>query len=73
MTMQRFTVEWDRRTVGIAVRLEGGFVFYASDADFEEMNGQTFPRARMIERHLKKVAKRRKRERRRSRTEPAFA
>jgi hypothetical protein len=28
---QRFAVEFDRRTVGIAVRLPGGFMFYASD------------------------------------------
>jgi hypothetical protein len=73
VTMQRFAVELERRTVGIAVRLGGGFVFYASDRDFEEMDGQTFARARAIERQLKKIAKRRKRERRRSRGDPAFA
>ena len=73
MTMQRFAVELKRRTVGVAVRLAGGFVFYASDKDFEEMNGQTFARARAIERRLEKIAKRRERENRRSRGEPAFA
>jgi len=73
VTIQRFTVEWERRTVGIAVRLEGGFVFYSSHDDFEEMNGRTFARARMIERQIKKVAKRRNREKRRARAEPAFA
>jgi hypothetical protein len=71
--MQRFAVELERRTVGIAVRLAGGFVFYASDRDFEELDGQTFARARAIERQLKKIAKRRQRERRRSRRNPAFA
>lgn len=60
MTMQRFAVEFKRRTVGVAVRLAGGFVFFASDEDFEEMDGRTFPKARAIERQLRKVAKRRK-------------
>ena len=59
--MQRFTVEYDRRTVGIAVRVPGGFMFYASNDDFDEMDGRLFPRARTIERHLKKVAQRRRR------------
>ncbi len=59
--MQRFTVEYDRRTVGIAVRVPGGFMFYASDDNFDEMDGRLFPRARTIERHLKKVAQRRQR------------
>lgn len=55
--MQRFAVEYDRRTVGIAVRVPGGFMFYASDDAFNEIDGRLFPRARSIERHLKKVAK----------------
>ena len=59
--MQRFAVEYDRRTVGIAVRVSGGFVFYASNDDFDAMDGRVFPRVRTIERHLKKAAKRRQR------------
>jgi len=58
---QRFAVEFDRRTVGIAVRVPGGFMFYASDDRFNEMDGRLFPRARVIERQLKRVAKRRAR------------
>lgn len=73
MTIQRFTVEWERRTVGIAVRLDGGFVFYASDDEFEELNGRTFARARSIERQLRKIVKRRRRERRQLQADPAFA
>jgi hypothetical protein len=64
VTIQRFAVEYDRRTVGIAVRVPGGFMFYASDDKFAEMDGCLFPRARSIERHLKKVARRRRRPRR---------
>jgi hypothetical protein len=58
---QRFTVEFDRRTVGIAVRVPGGFMFYSSDDDFREMDGRLFPRARAIERQLNRTAKRRNR------------
>jgi hypothetical protein len=71
--MQRFAVEFRRRTVGVAVRLAGGFVFYASDKDFEGMDGQTFAKARAIERQLRKVAKRRKGKEPRFLSDPAFA
>jgi hypothetical protein len=58
MVAQRFVVELDRRTVGIAVRVPGGFMFYASDDGFNDMDGRLFPRARAIERQLKKIARR---------------
>ena len=58
MTTQRFAVEFDRRTVGIAVRFPGGFMFCASDDRFDEMDGRLFPRARVIERELKRVTQR---------------
>lgn len=64
MVTQRFAVEFDRRTVGIAVRVPGGFMFYASDDAFLEMDGRLFPRARSIERQLSKVAARGQRQRR---------
>jgi hypothetical protein len=54
---QRFAVEFDRRTVGIAVRVPGGFMFYSSNEDFDAIDGQLFPRARAIERQLRKVAR----------------
>jgi hypothetical protein len=58
---QRFSVEFDRRTVGIAVRVPGGFMFFASNDDFEAIDGRVFPRARAIERQLRKVARNRRR------------
>lgn len=58
MSTQRFTVEFDRRTVGIAVRVPGGFMFYSSDRDFAELDGRLFRRARAIERQLERVARR---------------
>ena len=61
MPSQRFAVEFDRRTVGIAVRVPGGFMFFSSHQDFDELDGRLFPRAKAIERHLKKVARTKRR------------
>ena len=58
MITQRFAVEFDRRTVGVAVRFPGGFMFYASDDRFNAMDGRLFRRARAIERQLERVGKR---------------
>lgn len=61
MSSQRFAVEFERRTVGIAVRVPGGFMFFASSDEFEPIDGRLFPRARVLERELKKVARNRRR------------
>ena len=60
MSTQRFAVEFDRRVVGIAVRVPGGFMFFASDDDFEHLDGELFPRARAIARRLEKTSKRKR-------------
>jgi hypothetical protein len=73
MINQRFVVQLDRHTVGIAVRAPGGFMFHASDTAFDEMNGRTFARARSIERELKKVARRQERVTRLRRPSPLLA
>ncbi len=73
MLIQRFAVEFDHRTVGIAVRVPGGFMFYSSDDDFNEMDGRLFRRARGIERQLKKVAWRRQRQGRTAQPRPSLA
>lgn len=57
MQSDRFAVEFDRRTVGIAVRVPGGFMFFASSDDFDAIDGRVFPRARAIERQLRKLAR----------------
>jgi len=56
MSAQRFAVEFDRRVVGVAVRVPGGFMFYSSDSDFDELEGRLFPRARAMSRRLGEVA-----------------
>jgi hypothetical protein len=58
VSTQRFAVEFDRRTVGIAVRVPGGFMYYSSGDDFAELDGQMFRRARAIERQMKRIADR---------------
>jgi hypothetical protein len=55
---QRFAVEFDRRVVGVAVRVPGGFMFFASHDDFESLDGRLFPRARAIARALEKQFRR---------------
>ena len=61
MPSQRFAVEFDRRTVGIAVRVPGGFMFFSSSDDFDAFDGRLFARVRAMERELKKAVKRRRR------------
>jgi hypothetical protein len=56
VSTQRFAVEFDRRTVGIAVRVPGGFLFFSSSSLFDELDGRLFPRARAIEHQLRKTA-----------------
>ena len=60
MSTQRFAVEFDRRVVGIAVRVPGGFMFFASDDDFQELDGKLFPRARAIARRLEMTSQRKR-------------
>lgn len=64
MPSQRFAVEFDRRTVGIAVRVPGGFMFFCSNDDFAELDGRLFARARALERELAKLGRRKRRARR---------
>lgn len=73
MITQRFAVEFERRTVGVAARVPGGFIFYASDDRFREIDGRVFPRARAIERQLRKVANRLVRKAKAFRATPSFA
>ena len=70
MINQRFVVQLGHRTVGIAVRVPGGLIFYASDDEFDAMDGRIFTRARAIERELKMVAKLQERARRLQRESP---
>lgn len=59
MTSDRFVIEADRRVVGVAVRVAGGFRFFASDPDFAALEGKTFARARSINHRVAQLARRR--------------
>lgn len=45
---ERFVVEFDRRSVGVAVRAPGGFRFFASDPSFSALEGRRFARVRAL-------------------------
>ncbi|RYE64715.1 MAG: hypothetical protein EOO83_00405 [Oxalobacteraceae bacterium] len=46
--MDRFVVEADKRVVGIAIRVPGGYRFVCSDPDFHSLDCQVFPRAKTL-------------------------
>lgn len=46
--MDRFVVEADRRTVGIAIRVRGGYRFVSSDPAFASIDRRVFKRARSL-------------------------
>ena len=51
-----FVVQAERRVVGIAVRVPGGFRFYTSDPDFKALETHVFPKAKSIDRLAAEVA-----------------
>jgi len=55
--MDRFVVEAERRLVGIAVRLAGGFRFVASDPDFHIVDRKVFLRARLLVRRVAELGR----------------
>lgn len=52
-----FVVEADRRVVGLAVRVPGGFKFFSSHPDFWELEAKKFPRARAVTRRVAELAR----------------
>jgi len=58
----RFVVEADRRVVGIAVRVKGGFRFFTSDQRFRSLESRTFPRLKAVIARATELARARKRQ-----------
>ena len=58
-----FVVHAEKRVVGIAVRVPGGFRFFTSDPDFKGLETHVFPKAKLIDRLVADVARGRRRER----------
>ena len=50
-----FVVEAQRRVVGLAVRVPGGFKFFCSDTDFLSIEGEVFPRISAINRRIAQI------------------
>ena len=55
-----FAVEADRRVVGVAVRVPGGFKFFFSDPDYLALEGKFFARARGLVRRVVDIARRKR-------------
>lgn len=55
-----FVVEVDRRVVGMAVRVPGGFRFFSSDPKFFPFEGKIFRKGRFISRRLVELARSRR-------------
>lgn len=56
MLSDRFVVEADRRTVGVAVKVKGGYRFFASDPSFFSLEGIVFPGAKSMSERVAEVA-----------------
>lgn len=57
MSEERFVVEADRKVVGIAVRVPGGYRFFSSDPAFIELEATTFPHAKTMAREVAELAR----------------
>lgn len=52
----RFVVQAEKRVVGIAVRVPGGFRFFTSNPKFKALETHVFPSARSVDRFAADVA-----------------
>lgn len=59
MSQERFVVEADRKVVGVAVRDRGGFRFFASDRNYEDLERTLFPRAKVLANRIAQLARQR--------------
>ena len=51
-----FVIQADKRVVGIAVRVPGGFRFFTSDPAFKSLEAHVFAKAKSIDRLVQDVA-----------------
>jgi hypothetical protein len=59
MPDDRFVMEVNRRVVGLALKVAGGFRFFASDPKYLSLDSRTFPRVRALAAKIAEVARRR--------------
>ena len=53
----RFVVEANRRVVGVAVRVAGGYKFFSSNPAYQGLDSQVFPHARTVTHMAQEVAR----------------
>ena len=58
-----FAVAADKKIVGVAVRVRGGYRFFCSDPQFQSIDSKIFPRARALACHVTELAKKLRAER----------
>ncbi|MBV1692140.1 hypothetical protein KRR38_31855 [Novosphingobium sp. G106] len=56
IVLNQFVVEANKETVGVAVRVPGGFRFFYSDPRFSGLDGQIFRRGKQLARTVGKLA-----------------
>lgn len=54
--LNQFVVEMNRATVGVAVRVPGGYRFFYSDPRFRGLDGRIFRRSRQLARAVGELA-----------------
>lgn len=54
--LDQFVVEAGRATVGVAVRVAGGFRFFYSDPRFRVLDGQVFRRTKNLQCKVRQLA-----------------
>jgi hypothetical protein len=54
--LNQFVVETNKQTVGVSVRVPGGFRFFYSDPRFSVLDGQIFRRVRQLARTVGELA-----------------
>lgn len=59
MSVERFVVEAGRKVIGIAVKDRGGFRFFASDKDYQDLDRILFPRARVLANRVTQLGRKR--------------
>jgi hypothetical protein len=53
-----FVIESTTGTAGVAVRIRGGFIFYASDDRYDHVDQRTFSNLRLLRAELCRAARR---------------
>jgi hypothetical protein len=59
--VQCYSIEHDRRTVGLACRVPSGFRFFAAEQPYFALEGRVFPRVHAVERAVRQLSRKKSR------------